>query len=54
MNSEDGLQATATAIIEQLQGTQGEDAVATVMLHLRSTMKGAGKGQTRFASPYRA
>ena len=54
MNSEDGLQATAVAIMEQIQGAQGEDALATVMLHLRSTMKGAGKGQTRFASPYRA
>ena len=52
MNSEDGLHATAVAIIEQLQGTQGEDALATVMLHLRSTTKGAGKGKTRFASPY--
>ena len=53
MVSENGLQATATAIIEQLQGAEGEDAFATVMLHLRSTMKGAGKGQSRFMSPYR-
>ena len=52
MNSEDGLQATAVALMEQIQGAQGEDALATVMLHLRSTMKGAGKGKTRFASPY--
>ena len=54
MVSENGLQATAIAIIEQLQGAEGEDAFATVMSHLRSTMKGAGKGRTRFTSPYRA
>ena len=54
MGSEDGLHATAVAIMEQIQGAQDEEALATVMLHLRSTMKGGGKGKTRFASPYRA
>ena len=54
MGSEDGLHATAIAIVEQIQGAQNEEALATIMLHLRSTMKGSGKGKTRFASPYRA
>ena len=54
MDSEEGLHATAVAIVEQIQGAQDEEALATVMLHQRSTMKGAGKGKTRFASPYRA
>ena len=54
MDPEDGLHATAVAIVEQIQGAQDEEALATVILHLRTTMKGAGKGKTRFVSPYRA
>ena len=54
MDCEECLHATAVALIEQMQGAPDDDAFATVMLHLRTTMKGGGKGKARFTSPYQA
>ena len=54
MDSEEGMRATAVAIVEQLQGAPHAEACATVMMHLKSTMKGGGKGKARFTSRYQA
>ena len=54
MDPEEGMRATAVAIVEQLQGAPRDDAFATVMMHLKSTMKGCGKGKAHVTSPYEA
>ena len=48
METEACVHATAVAIMEQIQGAQAGDALETVLLHLRTHMKGAGKGNVRY------
>ena len=48
MEAEACVQATAAAIMEQIQGAQAGDAMETVRQHLRTHVKGAGKGSMRY------
>ena len=55
--SEEGMCATASAIVEELEGAPRDAHFATVMGHLRSVAaKGCGKGKARplGESPYEA
>ena len=48
MEAEACVQATAVAIMEQIQGAQAGDALETVRQHLRTRMKGTGTGNMRY------
>ena len=48
METEACARATAVAIMEQIQGAQAGEALETVFLHLRTHMKGTGKGNVRY------
>ena len=55
MDPEEGMRATAFAIVEQLEGAPRDAHFATVMMHLTSVAaKGSGKGKAHITSPYEA